>query len=106
LSKLQPESRHKTQRGQTTQPYFNKFLVALLVIVAVILYNRRNSSARLKEKFGPEYDQLVRQQGDSRLAENVLVERERRVSALNGTMPGRSTTCSFSVPAGLSPGPY
>ena len=57
-------------------------VVALLVIVAVVLYNRRNSSARLKEKFGPEYDRVVRQQGDPRLAENVLVERERRVSAL------------------------
>jgi hypothetical protein len=27
LTKHQPESLHKTQRGQTTQPYFNKFLV-------------------------------------------------------------------------------
>jgi hypothetical protein len=26
LTKHQPESLHKTQRGQTTQPYFNKFL--------------------------------------------------------------------------------
>jgi transcriptional regulator with GAF, ATPase, and Fis domain len=26
LSKHQPESLHKTQRGQTTQSYFNKFL--------------------------------------------------------------------------------
>jgi hypothetical protein len=57
-------------------------VVALLVIVAVVLYNRRNSSARLKEKFGPEYDRVVRQQGDPKLAENVLVEREKRVSAL------------------------
>jgi hypothetical protein len=39
--------------------------VALLIIVAVVLYNRRNSSARLKEKFGSEYDRVVRQQGDS-----------------------------------------
>ena len=26
MTKHQPESLHKTQRGQTTQPYFNKFL--------------------------------------------------------------------------------
>jgi hypothetical protein len=57
-------------------------VVVLLVIAAVVWYTRRNSSARLKEKFGPEYDRVVRQQGDPRLAENVLVERERRVSAL------------------------
>jgi FixJ family two-component response regulator len=29
LTKHQPESLHKTQRGQTTQPYFNKFLDAI-----------------------------------------------------------------------------
>src|ERR1700748_2035561 len=57
-------------------------IVALFVIAAVVWYTRRNSSARLKEKFGPEYDRVVRQHGDPRLAENVLVERERRVSAL------------------------
>jgi PAS domain S-box-containing protein len=31
LSKHQPESLHKTQRGQTTQPYFNKFLEVAIV---------------------------------------------------------------------------
>jgi S1-C subfamily serine protease len=32
LSKHQPESLHKTQRGQTTQPYFNKFLARNAII--------------------------------------------------------------------------
>jgi RNA-directed DNA polymerase len=36
LSKHQPESLHKTQRGQTTQPYFNKFLEDKIVQQAVV----------------------------------------------------------------------
>jgi hypothetical protein len=55
---------------------------AVLILVGVILYTRRNRSAQLKEKFGPEYDRVVRQHGDPKLAENVLAERERRVSSL------------------------
>jgi hypothetical protein len=35
LTKHQPESLHKTQRGQTTQAYFNKFLA--LVSFALLL---------------------------------------------------------------------
>jgi hypothetical protein len=57
-------------------------VVAVLVVIAAVLYSRRNSSARLKEKFGPEYDRVVRQQGDPKLADSVLAEREKRVSAL------------------------
>ncbi|NYF49783.1 hypothetical protein [Tunturiibacter gelidoferens] len=56
--------------------------VAVLIVVGVILYTRRNRSAQLKQKFGPEYDRVVSQQGDPKLAENVLAERERRVSSL------------------------
>ena len=56
-------------------------VVLVLVVVAALLYNRRDSSARLKEKFGPEYDRVVRQQGDPKLAESVLTQREHRVSA-------------------------
>ncbi|WP_433967012.1 hypothetical protein [Tunturiibacter gelidiferens] len=55
---------------------------AVLIIVGVILYTRGNRSAQLKQKFGPEYDRVVSQHGDPKLAENVLAERERRVSNL------------------------
>jgi hypothetical protein len=55
---------------------------AVLVVVGALLYTRRNRSARLKQKFGSEYDRVVSQHGDPKLAETVLAERERRVSNL------------------------
>jgi hypothetical protein len=57
-------------------------VVAVLIIAGVIFYTRGNRSAKLKQKFGPEYDRVVSQHGDPKLAENVLAERERRVSNL------------------------
>jgi hypothetical protein len=57
-------------------------VAVVLVVVGVILYTRGNRSAQLKQKFGPEYDRVVSQHGDPKLAENVLAERERRVSHL------------------------
>src|ERR1700722_3935803 len=57
-------------------------VIAVLVVVGVLLYTRRNRSAQLKQKFGSEYDRVVKQHGDPKLAETVLAERERRVSNL------------------------
>jgi FtsZ-interacting cell division protein ZipA len=57
-------------------------VIAVLVVVGALLYTRRNRSAQLKQKFGSEYDRVVRQHGDPKLAETVLAERERRVSNL------------------------
>ena len=53
--------------------------VAAIVIVGLVLYSSRFKSKRLKERFGPEYERVVQQQGDPRRAENVLMDRERRV---------------------------
>jgi hypothetical protein len=64
-------------------------LVAVLVIIAVALVARRRRSEKLKRRFGSEYDRTVLQQhGDSRRAEETLVEREKRVEAF----PLRSLT--------------
>jgi hypothetical protein len=49
---------------------------------AALIYERRRRSEKLKERFGPEYDRLVRQHGDPQRAETVLSEREKRVSHL------------------------
>lgn len=57
-------------------------VIAVLVVVGALLYTRRNRSAQLKQKFGSEYDRVVKQHGDPKLAETVLAERERRVSNL------------------------
>jgi hypothetical protein len=57
-------------------------VIVILVAVAVVLIARRRRSEQLKRRFGPEYDRTVIQQhGDSRRAEEALVEREKRVQA-------------------------
>lgn len=57
-------------------------VVAILVAIAVALVARRRRSRQLRERFGPEYDRtVVQQRGDSRRAEETLVEREKRVES-------------------------
>jgi hypothetical protein len=57
-------------------------VVVVLVLVAALIYQKRRRSENLKERFGPEYDRLVRQHGDPQRVETVLSEREKRVSHL------------------------
>jgi hypothetical protein len=55
-------------------------IVAILVTVAVALITRRRRTEQFKQRFGPEYDRTVLQQnGDARLAEATLADREKRV---------------------------
>ena len=64
-------------------------IVAILVAIGVALVTRRRRSHQLKQRFGPEYDRtVVQQRGDSRRAEEALVEREKRVE----TFPLRTLT--------------
>ena len=62
-------------------------LVAILVaagvgvIVGVSVYKRRQS-ARLRTRFGVEYDRTIQKLGDRSLAEAELEQREARVSKL------------------------
>lgn len=58
-------------------------VVAVVIAVAVIAgaafaFSSRRRSQRLRERFGPEYDRVVRQEGDARKAEGVLEFREKR----------------------------
>ncbi len=64
-----------------------ELVISLLVIVAIALvalgvwyYYRRRESENLKERFGPEYDNTVRQLKSQDRAEAELKERQRRVS--------------------------
>ncbi len=60
--------------------------VAILIIVVLAwLYvrQRRNTTAVLRKKFGPEYDRAVRVHGAGRKAEAKLEDREKRVEKLN-----------------------
>ena len=60
--------------------------VILLVIVIVALaiaawaLIQRQKTLRMRGKYGPEYDRLAVEQGSARSAENILEQREKRVS--------------------------
>jgi hypothetical protein len=58
-------------------------IIALLVVAGAVAQYRRQTSARLRERFGPEYSRTVEQYGDSRRAEPVLMAREKRVKSLD-----------------------
>ncbi len=53
--------------------------VVVLFVVAALLIMRKRKSDQLKQRFGSEYDRVVQQHGDTRQAEAVLAEREKRV---------------------------
>lgn len=62
----------------------NQILV-LLVVIAVIaiaaiafVVLRKRRSENLRKRFGPEYDRVLQQEGDTRKAEGVLEFREKR----------------------------
>ena len=62
-------------------------IILALVVLAVIggaawLWNRRQQTEQLREKFGSEYDYTVSKVGDQRQAEAELEKREERVEAL------------------------
>ena len=56
-------------------------IVVGIVIVAIIgwLYMRKRTTENLRQKFGPEYERAVLEQGSERKAEAILADREKRV---------------------------
>src|SRR6202158_2965837 len=60
-------------------------VVILIIAVLAWLYirKRRNTTANLRKKFGPEYDRAVQVHGAGRKAEAKLADREKRVEKLN-----------------------
>lgn len=56
-------------------------VVAVIVVAAIlVLAMRRQRTARLRSRFGPEYERTVEDVGDRRRAEHELHERQKRVS--------------------------
>lgn len=58
-------------------------IVIVVIVVAAIaafafVTSRKRRSLKLRERFGPEYDRVVKQEGDERKAEGVLEFREKR----------------------------
>jgi hypothetical protein len=58
-------------------------IVAIVVIAMVFVRKRRADSARIRERFGPEYARTVQEQGSERRAEAHLVNRTERVAKLS-----------------------
>src|SRR5579864_9172573 len=64
----------------------NQMLILVVVIVIAVIAlaaiafvaMRKRRSVKLRERFGPEYDRVVRKEGDPRKAEGVLEFREKR----------------------------
>jgi hypothetical protein len=59
-------------------------VVVLIIVVGVVFYmrKRKNTTAELRDRFGPEYDRAVKQHGSERKAEAKLTDRETRVEML------------------------
>lgn len=68
-------------------PRLIALLIALIVMLAVVAWlymrNRRNATADMRKKFGPEYERAVLTHGSERKAEAQLSDREKRVEKLN-----------------------
>jgi hypothetical protein len=72
---------------QLTDPRLIAVAVAVVLVVAVLAWlyvrRRRTTTAALRQRFGPEYEQAVREHGSERRAEAQLANREKRVEKLN-----------------------
>ena len=69
-----------------TDPKLIVLATVVIVIFAVgallFVRNRRNTTAGLRQKFGPEYDRAVLTHGSERKAEAKLADREKRIEKL------------------------
>jgi len=57
-------------------------IVVIVVVAVVVVASVELRRARLRRRFGPEYDRLARQLGSRKKADAELAERQRRVEAL------------------------
>lgn len=54
-------------------------VIAVIVVAAIgFISSRKRRSRKLREHFGPEYERVLKQEGDPRRAEGVLQFREKR----------------------------
>jgi FtsZ-interacting cell division protein ZipA len=54
-------------------------VIAVIVVAAIgFISSRKRRSRKLREHFGPEYERVLKQEGDQRRAEGVLQFREKR----------------------------
>lgn len=82
----------------------NHSLLIVLLVIAVIavaaivfLAMRKQRSEKLRRRFGPEYDRLMRQEGSARKAEGVLAFREKRREKFTIRPVSEADKSSFST---------
>ena len=73
--------------------------VVLVIVIAAIVWMvlRKRHSAKLRERFGPEYDRVLQKEGDARKAEGVLEFREKRHATFKIHRLSLSDRSSFTV---------
>ncbi len=73
-------------------------IVVVVTIIAVLmiawLVVRKQRTAKLRQRFGPEYDRAVHDVGQAR-ADSVLLEREKRVEKFSSE-PSHPTSANAS----------
>src|SRR5580700_4501596 len=57
-------------------------ILVIAVVAWMFVQKRRNTTADLRQKFGPEYERAVLKHGSERKAEAKLADREKRVEKL------------------------
>ena len=73
-------------------------VIAVVVIAAIaFVTSRRRRSQKLRERFGPEYDRVVQQEGDPRKAEGVLEFRQKRRQKFDIRPLSSADRSSFAV---------
>lgn len=70
---------------QNRMVVFIAVIVIAVIVAAVIAFftSRKRRSQKLRAQFGPEYDRVLQQEGDSRKAEGVLEFRQKRREKFN-----------------------
>lgn len=71
-------------------------LAGIVVILIAMLLTQRRRSVQLQERFGPEYDRVLRDHGSQKDAEEELLSRERRVTRFRIVPLSREDTARFS----------
>jgi hypothetical protein len=72
-------------------------VIALLALAAWFFSQKRKQSARLEQRFGPEYDRTVGELGGRTKAESELKVREKRVERLTITPLAPAEAARFSA---------
>jgi FtsZ-interacting cell division protein ZipA len=73
-------------------------VIAVIVVAAIgFISSRKRRSRKLREHFGPEYERVLKQEGDQRRAEGVLEFREKRREKFKIRPISAADRQSFSV---------